>query len=147
MEPAAELHWRVVPLRLEACRDDPYAKQPKPAHGPDAIMRERRAGLRAMAQRAGEPFELTALSLGHVCLLHLPGECLIEFQHYAQRSAPGRFVAVAAYGDLAPGYICPQRAFAEGGYEPGASRVAPDTEQRLKAAIRALLDLPADRGN
>ena len=48
-------------------------------------------------------------------------------------------MAVAAYGDLAPGYICPQRDFAEGGYEPTACRVAPDSERPLKDAIQVLL--------
>jgi len=49
-------------------------------------------------------------------------------------------VAVAAYGDLATGYICHKAAFEEGGYEPSASHVAPESEDRLKEAIRAVME-------
>jgi len=47
---------------------------------------------------------------------------------------------VAAYGDLGPGYICTEQAFREGGYEPSASHVAPDTERVLKDAIVRLIE-------
>jgi hypothetical protein len=93
----------------------------------------------AFARRIDQPIELSALSLGPVTILHLPGESMVEFQLYAQRSAPDRFVAVAAYGDCGPAYICTEKAFEEGGYEPTDSLVAPQSERVLKAAIRRLL--------
>jgi hypothetical protein len=37
------------------------------------------------------------------------------------------------------GYICLKSAFAEGGYEPTATNVVPESEDALKAAISALL--------
>ena len=64
----------------------------------------------------------------------------MEFQLFAQRVRPEDFVAVAAYGDLGPGYICTEASFSEGGYEPTASRVAPKSEAALKRAIRQLLE-------
>ena len=93
----------------------------------------------AFSERIEEPIELSALGIGPARILHLPGESMIEFQLYAQRIMPDAFVAVAAYGDCGPGYICTEKAFEEGGYEPTDSLVAPESEALLKAAIRQLL--------
>ncbi len=49
--------------------------------------------------------------MGPVDLVHLPGESMIEYQLFAQKQKPDRFVVVAAYGDLATGYICTEQAF------------------------------------
>jgi hypothetical protein len=50
-------------------------------------------------------------------------------------------VALAAYGDYAPGYIGTAEAYAQGGYETSAraSRVAPQVEGVLTKAIAGLL--------
>ncbi len=87
------------------------------------------------------PVELSALRIGRALALHLPGEPMVHFQLYAQELVPGHFVAVAGYGDGSPGYICTEKAFDEGGYEPRASRVAPKSEGMLKGAIRELIGL------
>ena len=50
-----------------------------------------------------------------------------------------RPLAVAAYTDLGPGYICTDKAFEEGGYEPTDTGVGPGSEPLLKAAIVKLL--------
>ena len=54
---------------------------------------------------------------------------------------PDLFVAMAAYGDYAPGYIATEIAYSQGGYEasPGASKVAPEVEGVLMGAVRKLL--------
>lgn len=61
---------------------------------------------------------------------------------FAQSLRPDRPVAMAAYGDYGPGYICLETHYAEGGYEASdrASRVAPSVEGVVKTAIRRLLD-------
>jgi len=82
---------------------------------------------------------ISSLSLGPVTLLHLPAECFIEYQLHAQELRPNGFVAVAAYGESGPGYVCTDLAFGEGGYEPTMSRVGPPSERRLKAGIARLL--------
>jgi hypothetical protein len=48
---------------------------------------------------------------------------------------------MAAYGDYQPGYIAPEAAYQQGGYEtsPRASNVAPQVERVLKQAMEALL--------
>jgi len=84
--------------------------------------------------------ELARLTVGPVTVLHLPGEAFIEYQLYAQALRPDDFIAVAAYGESGPGYICCDAVLTEGGYEPTMSRVGPPSEFRLKSAIAALLE-------
>ena len=73
-------------------------------------------------------------------MLHLPGEPFIDYQLFAQKAAADKFVAVAGYGDGGTGYICTERAYAEGGYEPTASLLAPPSEHLMNRAITELLD-------
>jgi hypothetical protein len=93
----------------------------------------------AFHQRVQQPIELSSLEIGQVFILHLPGEPMVEFQLYAQKQRPSSFVAVAGYGDCAPGYLCTEAAYREGGYEPTDSMVAPESEKLLKKAIDQLL--------
>ncbi len=83
---------------------------------------------------------MSLFRMGNVEVLLLPGECMVEYQRFAQEVKPkGSFLAVAAYGDLGTGYICTAKAFTEGGYEPSASHVGPPGEAVLKDAIRRVL--------
>lgn len=74
-------------------------------------------------------------------MLHLPGELFVEDQLAAREMRPDLFVALAAYGDYAPGYIGTEISYSQGGYEtsPLASLVAPGVERVLKEAIQQLL--------
>jgi hypothetical protein len=83
--------------------------------------------------------DITAYRLGPATIVHLPGEAFVEYQLFTQALRPDGFIAVAAYGDGGTGYICTDRAFAEGGYEPTESFVGPPTEEVLKAAIKTLV--------
>lgn len=84
--------------------------------------------------------EISRLTVGPVNLLQLPGEAFVEYQLYAQSLIPRAFVAVAAYGEAGPGYICTDASLDEGGYEPTESRVAAPTEFLLKAAMAKLFE-------
>jgi hypothetical protein len=84
--------------------------------------------------------EITCYRLGPATILHLPGEAFVEYQLFAQSMRPRDFIAVAAYGELGTGYICTDKAFAEGGYEPTQSFVGPPSEALLKASIRNVLE-------
>jgi hypothetical protein len=95
----------------------------------------------AFLQRSDQPIELSALKMGRVYLVHLPGEPMVEFQLDAQRQRPDHFVAVAGYGEGCTNYICTAEAFEQGGYEPSAASVGPGAEQILKAGIRRVLGL------
>ena len=93
------------------------------------------------ACQLGETLDVSCLQLGSVRLLHLPGELFVEYQLAAQALRPEAFVAMAAYGDYAPGYIGTEVAYSQGGYETSerASRVAPAVEGVLMGAIEELL--------
>ncbi|HLX65265.1 MAG TPA: hypothetical protein VKX17_28610 [Planctomycetota bacterium] len=82
--------------------------------------------------------EVSALRMGPVTLMHLPGEAFIEYQLYAQKIQPTQFVAVASYGEGGPGYICVDSALAEGGYEPSMSLTGVGSEKILKDSIARL---------
>ena len=106
----------------------------------DAIPRIRAATAGGFAERIREPLDVSVLQIGRVQVLLLPGECMVEFQRFAQEVKPqGSFLAVAAYGDLGTGYVCTAKAFVEGGYEPSASHTGPQSEAVLKSAIRRIL--------
>jgi len=141
--PLDSLRWRSLPVLLplpdgiEKTLAADRARLADPKQAP--IPRVAAATRVAFAQRHREPLTLSLLAIGPVRILHLPGECMVEFQRYALQTGPAGLVAVAAYGDLGPGYICTAESFREGGYEPSASHVAPQSEAVLKKAIARLL--------
>ena len=94
------------------------------------------AGLR----RQHLPIPFGCLSIDDTArILHLPGESFIEYQLYAQERSAAAWTAVPSYGDCGPGYICMDRSYGEGGYEPVDSFVSPGVEGVMKAAIDKLL--------
>ncbi|NLF69311.1 MAG: hypothetical protein GX575_09690 [Candidatus Anammoximicrobium sp.] len=142
-EPAGSVQWRTLPLALPVKTSRGFSLPELRAKMADAkelphlrILAARRI---AFHQRIERPLELSALHCGRVRLLHLPGEPMVAFQLYAQQFRPDDFVAVAGYGDGCTNYICTEQAFQEGGYEPSASTVGPQSEALLKDAIRRLL--------
>lgn len=91
--------------------------------------------------RSGDPIDISCLSLKDARVLHMPGELFVEYQLAAQKLREDLFVAMAAYGDCAPGYIGTEIAYTQGGYEasPRASKVDPKVEGVLMEAVRKLL--------
>jgi hypothetical protein len=90
--------------------------------------------------KEGRKIDVGCLSIGKARILHLPGELMVEFQLAAKAARPDLFVALAAYGDYGPEYICTDAAYEEGGYEAGnASGVAPGSEKVVMTAIKNLL--------
>ncbi len=145
-EPAAGIHWRTVPLVLPLKTTAGFSLPELRATMADVrepphlrILAARRI---AFHRRVDRPLELSALHCGRIRLLHLPGEPMVAFQLYAQQLLPDDFVAVAGYGDGCTNYICTEQAFQEGGYEPSASTVGPQSEKLLTAAIDRLLEPP-----
>lgn len=141
---STEIEWRVRPVALP----------PSPSLSEQALLAvlqdenqpriQRIQAARALAWlrrcHAGDKIELSALRLGSVWLLHLPGELFVEYQLAARALRPHDHVCVAAYGDYGPGYIGTAIAYEQGGYETGpVSRVAPEVEQVLMEALRELL--------
>lgn len=141
--PVASIGWREFLLALPARDDKGFTVAENQAILADAAAEPRTrmsaADCLAFRHRADRPIALSALELGKVHVLHLPGEPFVTFQKHAQEAAPGAFVAVAGYGDGGPGYLCTAQSYEEGGYEPTATLVAPAGEAMLRAAIGELL--------
>ncbi|MCA9049696.1 MAG: hypothetical protein KDA89_13265, partial [Planctomycetaceae bacterium] len=87
------------------------------------------------------PLTLSALHVngGETVMLHLPAEVFVEYQLAAQRAAPDRFIAVAAYGDDGPWYIPTAEAYPQGGYEVSVAFCEPGIDQLLTNSNRSLL--------
>lgn len=143
--PVSRLDWRTTKVRL-APRQEPEWSEERAR----SLVQDTNATAAARLQAAlnlawvlhseQRPLtEISVLSAGPVKLLHLPGEAFVEYQLYAQSLCRNAFVAVAAYGEGGPGYICTDGAIGEGGYEPTDARVGPPTEFRLKKAIAKVL--------
>ena len=142
--PVGPVTWRTYPLKMKLRTDPGYTPADYRAkmQNPKALSPARihsMAWRTAFVNRIEQPIQLSSLRIGDVTIVHLPGEPMIEFQLYAQRIMPNRFVAVAGYGDGGCGYVCTEEAFEEGGYEPTASLVAPKSEAVVKKAIRHLI--------
>jgi hypothetical protein len=132
--PARKAAWESVPVTL------PKAKVPTAPAGKQAGESLYRRTLTEIFVARTQPLDITMLAIGPVRVVNLPGEPMLEFQQYAESLAgKGRFVAFAGYGDIAPGYLCIDSAYPEGGYEPSASNAAPGAEAALKSAIKQLL--------
>lgn len=101
--------------------------------------------LRRCREKDASP--ISCLTLGKARVLHMPGELFVEYQLAAQKLRPDLFVAMAAYGDYAPGYIGTKIAYGQGGYEtsPRASKVSPEVEAVLMNAIKKLLKLEPEK--
>jgi hypothetical protein len=88
----------------------------------------------------GRKIDICCLSVGRARILHMPGELFVEYQLSARAERPDLFVAMAAYGDYGPEYICTDIAYQQGGYEGSdASGVAPGSEKIMMDAIKNLL--------
>ncbi|MDY0166391.1 MAG: hypothetical protein RBS80_07595 [Thermoguttaceae bacterium] len=114
----------------------------------DLPTRERLFAVRGLVwlrrMQGDHELELGCLRVGPVRVLHMPGELCIEYQLRAEEILPDAFVAMAAYGDIGPGYICTEIAYSRGGYETGrVSRVAPRVEGVLHDAMRQMLRVEA----
>jgi hypothetical protein len=137
---ARDVSWAVDSIALPPAADLEKLKQDMNYHDP--VMLRKSAAQLAWLQRcqSGRRVSVSCLKLGSARILHLPGESFVEFQLAAKAERPDLFVAVAAYGDYGPAYICTAMAYEQGGYEAGpASNVSPDAERVLMGAIRKLL--------
>ena len=140
VEPVAlPLGKHVVPEELEKSLADPATKD-----------RPEAAKTLTWARRclAGDKIDIQCLLLGKARVLHMPGELCVEYQIAAQKMREDLFVAMAAYGEYAPGYICTAIAYTQGGYEASnrASHVAPEVEGVLMGAMEKLLRASGSEG-
>jgi hypothetical protein len=144
-EAVTRLEWKTTPLRLAPRTEPEWAAEKSrqtvgDTNAPVGARLQAALNLAWSERLDQQPeIELSGLTLGPVKILNLPGEVFVEYQLYAQSLCRNAFVAVAAYGEGGPGYICTDAALGEGGYEPTDSRVGPPSEFRLRTAIAELL--------
>lgn len=144
--PLDNLDFRSIPFRLEPKEaagfrvDDLTAILTSATSSFDERVRAAYALSWRKRADAKRLLDLPVLDFGVAQLLLLPGEPFVEYQLFAQQQRPDSFVMTLGYGDYGPVYIPTDKAFGEGGYEPGAwSFVAPGVEKQLKDAITAAL--------
>ena len=143
---AENIEWRIKPIVL------PLRDMYQDVSIMESVLKDPRAGtsnrIRAARNiawsrrvKAKDPILLSCLRLGKESILHFPGELFVEYQLAAQKLRPNDFVAMAAYGDYAPGYIGDAISYTQGGYETGrVSRVGPEVERVLMSALNELLE-------
>jgi hypothetical protein len=140
--PVKEMAWRVEPVKFGPRKEKSFGAEASLAtlRDPKATKARRNNAAFQLAwlKRIDRPVDITCLDLGPVLVLHLPGECFIEYQLKAQEVRKDRFVAVASYGDGGMGYIPTNRAFFEGGYEPTVALASPCEGLLTKAITRVL---------
>ena len=137
-----EFSWHVEPVFLPPGNDMNEPDMMAILDDPDAGVKERiKAAIKlAGLRRQDVPIPFGCLKFGDVAhILHLPGESFIEYQLFAQQQSTADWVAVPSYGDCGPGYICMDKSYAEGGYEPVDSFVSPGVETVMKDAIAKLI--------
>jgi hypothetical protein len=140
--PVSGFDWRTVPLSLppglDMIEEDLLALLADDSR--DGLERNKAAIKLAGLRRQDIPILLSWLDFGGCAgILNLPAESFIEYQLFAQEQKPDAFVAVSAYGDCGPGYICMQESYAQGGYEPKDSFVSPGCEAVMKAGIEKVM--------
>lgn len=144
-QPLKEIDWQAIPVHL------PPRAEHSMQYYEDLFRDSRQSaamqfyGARGMTWlnrvKAGtDTIDITCLSLNDTRVVHLPGEPFVEYQLFAQDTAPENFVAFAGYGDCTTGYIPTAAAYEEGGYEAGyVAFTAPETEAILQQAMKQLL--------
>lgn len=142
--PAEKVNWRTAELLLPLRQTERFnvEKQNRVLADPQESKSSRieAAEYLAFARRIEKPIIVSAMQIGDVFILNLPGEAFIEYQLYAQGIMPGEFVAVAGYGEYDPVYLCTEKALQEGGYEPTEAMSGPPCESFTKKAIRQVLN-------
>jgi DNA-binding beta-propeller fold protein YncE len=143
--PVKPMQWTVEPVQFPFRTDGAYseAASRRTLRDPKASEAQARKAAICLAwierARSGRRVELSSLSIGHVQMLHLPGEPFVQFQLAAQKMRPDNFVCVAGYGDCGMGYIGGDRIFTDrGGYEQTYAFAGP-CEKRFLSSIRKVL--------
>lgn len=85
------------------------------------------------------PAPTTVVRIGDLMWVTYPGELFHAIGKYVKAACPAPYAHLMGYTNGGIGYMPEQKAFAEGGYEPAVSRLAPVAEQVYKRAIVEML--------
>jgi hypothetical protein len=137
---ANDVSWNFVPVKLPAASFIPNLKTEMKTKDMVYLTNNLFKLVWLNRLQEGQKININCLSIGEARIIFMPGELFVEYQLAAKKMRPDLFVAMAAYGDYATGYICTSKAYKEGGYEAGiASAVTPEAEEILMDAMRKLL--------
>jgi len=142
-EPITQVSWSSVDLLPKANPNldaEQIAKQiADPAQS--VVNRNRPSYQLAWIRRieSGMPIVISALRLNQLGILHLPAESFVEYQLAAQKMAPSRLLATAAYGDGGPWYIPTAEEYDCGGYEVSVAFSDRAIDPALRDAIGRVL--------
>jgi len=81
---------------------------------------------------------LTGLKIGNLVLTSISGELMNEIGMEVKKQSPYNYTMIMTHCNGSSGYICTDKAYSEGGYEPRTSRLMPGIEKPL---IRKFMDL------
>lgn len=85
--------------------------------------------------------ELQAMKIGPYLLLTMPGEPMVEYGFKLEKAIADRAIPIiVGYANGNLGYIATAAAHEVGGYEPNASKLAPEAEAILLDELNALAD-------
>lgn len=143
---ARDIDWAVAPLQFTVRDDGPFKTDVLQQQlAPESPFQIRLTA--AMYSgflnrlRSGYVAQASRLRIGDIDVVHLPGEPFVEYQLFAQRTAPeSSFVCVAGYGECGVWYYGPDRIYTDrGGYEQTWSVTGP-CQESVETAIRALVE-------
>jgi hypothetical protein len=143
-----DVSWDVAPVKFSPREDGEFQKdRARDLMRPEQPFGTRRKAAMAAAWfdrlRAGHQVGVSRLRIGAIQVVHLPGEPFVEFQLFAQRTAPESFVCVAGYGECGVWYFGPDSIFSDrGGYEQTWSFTEP-CQETIESALTTLLKGPA----
>lgn len=136
----SEIEWTIEPITIPLKDDVITMEQKMKTETPVFLANNMSKLVLLRRQQAGKKIDISCLKIGDARILHLPGEPFIEYQLAAKAYRKDLFVAVAGYGDYAPGYICDEDGYKQGGYEAGqASAANAKVEKVMMKAIQKLL--------
>jgi hypothetical protein len=149
----SESNLQPRPIESVAWRTAPILPEPHPRFDTDELAAQIADPARSVVDRSrpsytlaylrrfarADPIVVSSLHLNSISMLHLPGECFVEYQLRAEQIQPDRFVATAAYGDDGPWYIPTKESYPQGGYEVSVAWCDPKIDDLLAATMRELL--------
>lgn len=116
-QPLTKLAFRNIPFQLPLRSSSGYTESDLRQQLRHENPKKRNLAALALSWRkrhaAGQPIDLPVVDFGSAVLTLLPGETYVAYQLAAQRIRPDDFVVVMGYGESAPGFVPPEKAWDE----------------------------------
>jgi len=83
---------------------------------------------------------LSVMKIGHVVFVGISGELMNEIGVEIKRRSPYKNTIVITHCNGSSGYLCTDKAYEEGGYEPMVSEVMPGTEGLILENVKEMIN-------